>query len=138
MKSSFLIKRVLWVTLFYQSVALFELLHFYVYATQYGVSLETWNCMVALRGSIISGAMSGILGGLTLTLLWEKWLRTKPYGWTLLNILLTYSSVFLLISLCFNINQYGSKSGSFILSIQVFNSALFDTLSIETLVPYIF
>lgn len=138
MRSLFILKRILWVTLFYQSVSLFELLHFYVSAIQYEVNLNHWDYMVALRGSLITGTMSGIIGGLILTFLWEKWLRTKPYGWTLLNILLTYSIVFLLISFCFNVNYFGSKGEAFIFSTHILQLAILDTLSIETLVPYTF
>ena len=49
--------------------------------------------------SISSALLSGIIGGSVLVFIWEKWLRTKPYGWTLRNIFITYIILFNIISI---------------------------------------
>ena len=44
--------------------------------------------------SLLTGVLSGLLGGTIMVFIWEKWLRSKPYGWTLRNIIISYVILF--------------------------------------------
>lgn len=49
--------------------------------------------------SILTALFAGIIGGSAIVFLWEKWLRTKPYGWTLTSILISYVVIFNLVTI---------------------------------------
>jgi len=55
--------------------------------------------MLFFKTSLVSGVAAGIIGGSIMVLVWEKWLRTKNYGWALSSIFWTYILVFLIVHL---------------------------------------
>jgi len=54
--------------------------------------------MLFLKGSIITGVIAGLIGGGSMVFFWENWLRTKSYGYALLNIIWSYTLVFLVVA----------------------------------------
>jgi adenylate cyclase len=74
---------------------------------------------IYLQQSLISGMIAGILGGSGIVFLWEKWLRSKPYGKALLSIFLSYIFIYLIVLMSSGvIFQIHNLKGS-ILDIQV-------------------
>lgn len=64
---------------------------------------------------LLTGLFAGILGGSTIVFVWERWLRDKPYGWTLTSILISYIIIFNLVAIptiLFN-NTYSKSYGIF-------------------------
>jgi len=69
----------------------------YIWETGYDLSkINVWNGILI---SLMTSLLAGIVGGSILVFLWEKWLRTKPYGWTLRNIFLSYVVIFNVIGI---------------------------------------
>lgn len=94
--------------------------------------------MVPLKGSLITGILAGIFGGSMLVFGWEKWLRTKPYGIALRNIILSYTLIFFMVAIptsCyFNMGYTGLSLFDKELWVVVFQALTERTL----LVPFIF
>ena len=94
-----------------------------------------WN---GIYTSILTSITAGILGGSVLVFLWEKWLRTKPYGWTLRNIFLTYVILFVILSIP-SILLNNSLAHSYeLLSKEAWNEVLIAYQSPSLLVPFFF
>lgn len=65
--------------------------------------------------SILTSVFAGIIGGGAIVFLWEKWLRSKSYGWTLRSIFISYIIIFNLVTIpiiLFN-NTYNKSYGIF-------------------------
>lgn len=86
-----------WITLTWTIISLF--LYFIRYETlvEYGFADQV-NLRVPLIASLITGIMAGIVGGSATVFLWEKWVRSKPYGWAIRSSLISYSIIFILVS----------------------------------------
>jgi len=56
------------------------------------------DIFVHVKASLLTGILAGIMGGGGVVFLWEKWLRTKPYGWTLKSIFLSYTIIYILVA----------------------------------------
>ncbi|MEQ8926905.1 MAG: adenylate/guanylate cyclase domain-containing protein [Fulvivirga sp.] len=54
---------------------------------------------LAFFGSIIESVIGGLVGGSAIVFVWEKWLRSKPYGWTLKNIVLSFVIIFIITAI---------------------------------------
>lgn len=65
--------------------------------------------------SVLTSIFAGTLGGSAIVFLWERWLRSKPYGWTLRSILISYVLIFNVVTIptiLFN-NIYNKPYGIF-------------------------
>ena len=66
---------------------------------------------VFIKASFLTGPLAGVIGGSMMVFGWEKWLRSKPYGVALRNILLSYIIGYFVVSipmsLFFNMNWTG-------------------------------
>ncbi len=88
--------------------------------------------------SIGSAILAGILGGSMIIFLWEKWLRTKPYGWTLRNMIFTYTIIFNFVTIpTVLINNTYNKEIS-IWSAYAWNEVKIAYQSPSLLVPFFF
>lgn len=91
------IKKVIWITLFWTLFSVFQFLLGYTTLVDFKFDLANLNAISFLKGSIFTGVFAGILGGSLIVFFWENWLRTKSYGWSLLNIFWSYTVLFLLV-----------------------------------------
>ena len=80
--------------------------------------------------------MVGLLGGGATVLLWENWLRSKPYGWTLRNALLTYTLLFIFISYVTTTFFQTELLDLAPLDLEVQRNVFQRMISASTLVPY--
>ena len=65
--------------------------------------------------SVLISLFAGITGGSAIVFLWERWLRTRPYGWTLRSIFISYIIIFNVVNIpiiLFN-NTYNKPYGIF-------------------------
>lgn len=92
------IYNIFWITLAWTFISMFQYLIGYAISIQFGYQPLGEEIVAAWTGALITGITAGTIGGSILVFFWEKWLRSKPYGWTLRNILITYTIVFLFIS----------------------------------------
>ena len=79
--------------------SVFQFLIGYTTLTNFKVDLSDLNPVTYLKGSIIIGIIAGLLGGSLIVFFWENWLRTKSYGWSLLNMFWSFTVLFLLVSI---------------------------------------
>jgi adenylate cyclase len=91
------VRKVAWITIAWTIISVAQFLISYGAFIEYGFA-DQIDLMIPLKASIITGIMAGILGGASIVLLWEKWLRSKPYGWAIRSTLISYSVLFILVS----------------------------------------
>lgn len=93
------IEKILWITLFWTLFAVFQFFMGYITIVDFNVDLSTLNPIDFLMSTVFMGIVAGILGSSLIIFFWEKWLRTKSYGWSLLNIFWSYTVLFLLVNI---------------------------------------
>ena len=91
------VQKLVWITIAWTIISVFIFLIGYGTLLEYEFAREI-DVMIPLKASIITGIMAGVLGGVLTVSIWEKWLRSKPYGWTIRNALITYSILFIFIA----------------------------------------
>ncbi|MFY0655105.1 MAG: hypothetical protein JXQ96_23965, partial [Cyclobacteriaceae bacterium] len=93
------LSKILWITLVWTFVSIFQFLNIYTNLISLQVDISIIDPWIYFQGSILTGLLAGILGGSGLVFFWEKWLRILTYGWSLLNILWTYTLIYLLVGI---------------------------------------
>jgi len=92
------IKKIFWITVAWTIISVMMFLR--TYNVIRDLELETpLSPLFYLLTSIYTGAIAGVLGGTLLVFGWEKWLRSRPYGWTIRNFFITYTIVFFLVAI---------------------------------------
>ncbi len=92
----------------------------------------------ALSVSIIIALIAGLLGGSMIVFVWEKWLRTKPYGWTLKNIVFSFSILFIFVSVPVILFNNTSGTSIYIWSLEAWGFVIEAFLSPSLLIPFFF
>ena len=92
------IYNVFWITLAWTFISMFQYLIGYSISVQFGYQPLVKELLAGWAGGLVTGVTAGVIGGTILVFFWERWLRSKPYGWTLRNILITYTLAFVFIS----------------------------------------
>ena len=93
------IEKIIWITFYWVLFSVFQFLTGYSTLLYLDVDLGNLSQVSFLNGSIISGIISGLLGGSLIVFFWEKWLRTKSYKWSILNIFWSYTLIFFIVQL---------------------------------------
>ena len=106
------IEKICWITLFWTLCAVFQFLIGYATLIGFDVDLSGLNPVTFLKGSIFTGIVAGLLGGSLIVFFWENWLRTKSYGWSLLNIFWSYTVLFLLVHILGDLYSPVTKSNN--------------------------
>ncbi len=106
------VEKIIWITLFWTLFSVFQFLVGYTTLTDFNVDLSNLNPVTFLKGSIFIGVVAGLLGSSLIVFFWENWLRTKSYGWSLLNIFWSYTVLFLLVHILGDLFSPGTQSNS--------------------------
>lgn len=93
------IVKIIWITLFWTLFSVFQFSIGYITLVDFKVDLSGLNPVDFLVGTIIMGIIAGLLGSSLIIFFWEKWLRTKSYGWSLLNMLWSFTVLFFLVGI---------------------------------------
>ena len=93
------IEKILWITLFWTLFAIFQFLVGYITLVDFNIDLSNLNPVSFLMSTIFMGIIAGLLGGSLIVFFWGNWLRTKSYGWSLLNIYWSYTVLFFLVNI---------------------------------------
>ena len=102
--------KVLWITLFWILVSMLQ------YGTGYGTllyfehDLSGINTNLFLYASLITGSIAGLLGGTSMVFFWERWLRTISYRRSLFYIIISYTLVFLIVSIISQLYNYALQT----------------------------
>ncbi len=105
--SNIQIQKIIWVSISWTIISVFIFLIGYGALAEYGFA-DQIDIMIPLKASLITGVLAGVLGGFMTVLIWENWLRSRPYGWVLRNTLISYTLLFILIALV-TTNYYQSQ-----------------------------
>lgn len=97
-----------------------------------------FDLWLLMRGSLLTGIIAGLVGGSVITFIWEKWLRTKPYSWTLRSILITYCIVFIIVSVPTSVYFNLSYLETNIFDQRLWAAVLQSHLNPTILIPFIF
>ena len=91
--------KVLWITVAWTFIAVSYVLTIYFSMVSFGDEIQDVDILLHLRGILITGIISGIIGGGLVVFFWEKWLRTKTYGSSLWSIFWSYTLINFLVEL---------------------------------------
>ncbi|MEQ9301171.1 MAG: adenylate/guanylate cyclase domain-containing protein [Cyclobacteriaceae bacterium] len=132
------IQKILWITLAWTLVSIYQFFLGWGSVLEVATSEIKYEIWILFRGSLLTGIIAGLVGGTVLTLVWEKWLRTKPYGWTIRSILISYLIVFIIVSIptsvYFNITYLETN----IFDSRLWAAVLRAHLNPTILIPFIF
>lgn len=87
------------ITLIWSIVAMYESLIGFNALRHLAIEVAPINLLIAIKANLITGLIAGVVGGSFVVFAWERWLRTKPYGVAIKNILLSYTGIFLVVSI---------------------------------------
>lgn len=108
----------------------------YIWDANYDIGkIDFWQ---GIYVSVLTGICAGIVGGGAVIFFWERWLRTKSYGWTLRNIFFSYIAIFNIVSIpviLFN-NSYNKEFSMF--SLDAWKEVEEAYASPSLLVPFFF
>ncbi|MCG8331811.1 MAG: adenylate/guanylate cyclase domain-containing protein [Chitinophagales bacterium] len=94
--------KIIWITIAWTLFSFFQFLNSYGNILEMELDIREINVFSRFNLSILRGVIAGIIGGSAVVFLWERWLRSKPYGWTLKSTFFSYITIFLLISILTN------------------------------------
>ncbi|MGK0385909.1 MAG: adenylate cyclase [Patiriisocius sp.] len=106
------IEKIIWITLFWTLFAVFQFFVGYLTLIDFNVDFLNLNPVDFLLSTIFMGIIAGLLGGILLVFFWENWLRTKSYGWSLLNIFWSYTVLFFLVNVLTELFSPETQLGS--------------------------
>jgi len=132
------ISKIFWITIGWTFIAVFQF--FNIYAQLIGLErdisdIDPW---IYFKGSLLTGILAGILGGSIVVVFWEKWLRTKNYGWSLLSILGTFTALYFIVGLPTDFFVTSGELGLPFYHHQVWQSVLTNTVNLPSLQSYLF
>lgn len=104
-------QKILYITLAWTLFSVCKFLYEWTVLTSYNYPPERIHPSIMFQTSLLVGVVGGILGGITLVGLMERWLRTKPYGLALLFIFASYTLGSLVIVYFTNSYFYSNQLG---------------------------
>lgn len=132
------IQKVLWITLSWTLIALFQFMIGWgslIEVAGGDIEFDPW---IHFRGSLFTGLIAGIVGGSTLVFVWEKWLRTKPYGWTLRSMFLSYVITFFVVSVPTSVFHESALLGLTLWDQEVWQGVLVSHTRPSIFIPFVF
>ena len=137
--SSPLIK-LFWITVGWTLVALFKFFSGYVTIidTKFQCEVAGLDIILYLKSTLIAGVGVGMIGGSVVVFVWEKWLRTKSYGWALNSIFWSYFLVYLTVALISSLFFYSGLFNKSISDPKLWQYVITYMLDIENLENFLF
>lgn len=136
LKSQFV--KILWITMGWVFISVFNFFTIYAGLLNLKMDISNIDPWLYLKGNVIAGVLAGIIGGSVMVFFWEKWLRTKNYGWSLWSILWTYSVIYFVVGIPTGIFVESSELGLLFYDLKVFQSVMSETFSLGGLQSYVF
>ena len=131
-------EKIAWITFFWVLVSLSQFMIGYVALIQLNCAMDEIDAWVYLQGSLITGVAAGLIGGSSIVLYWENWLRTKPYGKALLSMAWSYTLIFLAVALISGLFFISSQLGAPISDPEVWEQLWDQFFSLEQFLIYLF
>ncbi|MGI9549982.1 MAG: adenylate/guanylate cyclase domain-containing protein [Aurantibacter sp.] len=92
------VEKIIWITIFWIVISMLQFFTFYSTMVYLNFDMTGLNIFRYFTGSIFTGLSAGLLGGALIVIYWERWLRTKSYGSSLLRIFLSYTLIYFIVS----------------------------------------
>jgi len=134
------IEKVLWITVVWTIISVQQFVVGYLSILGFFADFNftiPGDPMIYMQQSLIVGILAGLIGGSVIVFIWERWLRSRPYGIALISIFFSYSIIFLMVAfpteLFFQINV---KDGS-ILNLQVWKATLSSVFESDSIVSFV-
>ena len=126
--------KIFWITVGWTLVALFKFLGGYITILdpKFQCASAELDIMLYLKSTLIAGLGVGLIGGTVVVFVWEKWLRTKSYGWVLNSIFWSYTLVYLIVALISGLFFQSSLSNQSVFDPELWQSVLTHILNIAT------
>ncbi len=131
-------RKIFWITVGWMLISLFQFFNIYAEIRGIGCDIPGLGPGLFLRASLLSGLLAGLIGGSTLVLVWEEWLRGKQYGWALFNIFWSFTVIFAAITIFIELFMGSRGRGLSVFSQEAWAQAAGHLLEINTLNGYFF
>jgi len=132
--------KIFWITIGWTLVALFQF--FIGYSTiidaKFQCELAGLDINLYLKSTLIAGLVVGALGGGLVVFVWEKWLRTKSYGWALFSIFWSYILIYFIVTVISGLFFYSGLLNQSISDPALWQFVITHILDIENLVNPLF
>ena len=91
--------KILWITIGWTLIS--EFLIFMVHASLVTLDIDTstLDYWLYYKAGLLTGLLAGLIGGTCMVVFWERWLRTKNYGWSLWSIWWSYTLIYFLVGI---------------------------------------
>ncbi|MEM9672985.1 MAG: adenylate/guanylate cyclase domain-containing protein [Bacteroidota bacterium] len=132
------LETILWITFAWTLISILQFLIAYATLFDLDYDFASFDVSIPFKTSLLVGLLAGSIGGSGIVFLWEKWLRTKPYGWTLVSIFASFTIIYFLVSLSATLFFQSNLLELPIYDKVVWSQAFVKLLALNTLVPFIF
>ena len=132
------LKKIAWITLFWVLINVLQFFTFYSTLLYFNFDMTGLNLAGYFTASIFTGLVAGLIGGGLIVLYWEKWLRTKSYGSSLLQIFLSYTMAYFIIAIIGQLYVNASQLNVSFYDSSVLKSTWADIASLSILNNYLF
>jgi adenylate cyclase len=132
------LENIVWITFFWTVISIFQFLSAYSTVIQLNCSLGGFKPIHFFYGSLITGAVAGLIGGSIMVFFWHPWLRAKSYKWSLLNIFWSYTLVYIIVSAISSINFKIQNASQSLFDLDVNKRGWIEHFSFTELQSYLF
>ena len=91
-----------------------------------------------LKSTLIAGVTAGLIGGSVMVLLWEKWLRSKSYGWALNSIFWSYFLVYIIVAFVSGVFYFSNRNNASIFDPDIWKDVLLNLPNVQSLESFLF
>lgn len=131
-------EKVAWITFFWILVSISQFMRGYLTLEWFGCGNDEIDVMAYFQGSVITGLIAGIIGGTLVVFFWEKWLRTKPYGWSLLNMTWSFTLIFFVVSVISGVRLNVSQQNMSLFGKELWQLLWSQFVTIDQFLVYLF
>ena len=132
------ISKILWITVSWTFISIFYFFSIYASLIDLNRDVSDIDPWLYFYGSLLTGILAGIIGGSGVVFYWEKWLRTKNYGWSLWSILWTYTVIYFVVGIPSGIFVTSGEVGLPFYHRDVLQSVWYDLVTIGSIQSYFF
>ena len=131
-------EKILWITLFWILISVLQFLTSYTSHIDLNCDLKEVSMTRIFTAHIFSGLLAGILGGGLIVFFWERWLRTMAYSKSLLNILWSYTLIYVAVTVPTALFFHSGQLNVGFFHTQAWQASWNDITSIIELQSYVF
>lgn len=130
--------KVLYITMAWTFIALVQYFNVYSLVLQLDVNTDLLDAAAAFVSSLLKGLLAGILGGSALVFLWDRWLQSKRYALSILYIILSYTAIFVFVSMAISLYYWNHLTGIGLGKPELWEIVLDEFISVAALKSYFF